>query len=254
MEDNANCNSDERFYYNEKVDVINPDTGTVQDAQIVSSRGQVFRVKYTNSNQEQNIDLDEKLILKQCKFNINKLGKPGRNFKRFNRLDIRNTITNRFYEGIVLKVDKDRILVRYSIDDKAIEEWIMKDSNNIAPVGKYTSKLYTKFNNSDEINDYLHKKKKIIKINEYQEKKYRNDLLQVNLRIKDITGDGNCLFRAISDQIYGNEDYYSIIKSKCFDYMELEKDFFCQFIEGGLEKFDEYIELKRMEGNINIFN
>jgi hypothetical protein len=33
------------------------------------------------------------------------------------------------------------------------------------------------------------------------------------LRIKEMEGDGNCLFRAISDQVYnGNQENYNIIR------------------------------------------
>ena len=38
------------------------------------------------------------------------------------------------------------------------------------------------------------------------------------------------------------------MKSKCLDYLELEKEFFAQFIEGGLEKFEDYIEMKKIDG------
>jgi hypothetical protein len=70
----------------------------------------------------------------------------------------------------------------------------------------------------------------------------------INMKIKEIKGDGNCLYRAIADQIYGIDSCFELVKSKCMDYLELEKDFFSQFIDGGKEKFDEYILMKRMDG------
>lgn len=30
--------------------------------------------------------------------------------------------------------------------------------------------------------------------------------------IKDVEGDGNCMFRAISDQLYGNEIYHKELR------------------------------------------
>ena len=61
-------------------------------------------------------------------------------------------------------------------------------------------------------------------------------------------GDGNCMFRAVSDQVYGNEEYHDIIREKCMDYLLIEREFFSQFIEGGDKEFDNYITMKRKSG------
>ena len=61
-------------------------------------------------------------------------------------------------------------------------------------------------------------------------------------------GDGNCMFRAVSDQVYGNEEYHNIIREKCMDYLLIEREFFSQFVEGGNEEFDNYINMKRKSG------
>ncbi len=134
------------------------------------------------------------------------------------------------------------------------EEWITKDSKNIAPIGKYSGKFNPNLHTPEEINAHLYKKKKFFKTNEQQEKKFREELRSINLKIREIKGDGNCLYRAVADQLYGNENYYDILKSKCLDYLELEKEFFSQFIEGGIDKFEEYIMMKRMDGNNIIYN
>ncbi len=63
--------------------------------------------------------------------------------------------------------------------------------------------------------------------------------------IKEIQGDGNCLYRAFADQLYGDENDYNFIKTKCFDYIEIEKEFFSQFI--ALD-YDDYIVRKRRDG------
>jgi OTU domain-containing protein 5 len=69
------------------------------------------------------------------------------------------------------------------------------------------------------------------------------------MKIFDIKEDGNCLYRSISHQIYGNEEYYNVIKNYCFEYLKIESEFFGQFINGGIEKFSEYLELKKKDGN-----
>jgi OTU domain-containing protein 5 len=54
--------------------------------------------------------------------------------------------------------------------------------------------------------------------------------------------DGNCLFRSIADQIYGDEEMHSVVRAMCMDYMVKERDHFSQFIT---EDFDAYITRKR---------
>ena len=39
-------------------------------------------------------------------------------------------------------------------------------------------------------------------------------------------GDGNWMFRAVSDQVYRNEEYHDIIKEKYIDYLLIERVFF----------------------------
>ena len=49
-------------------------------------------------------------------------------------------------------------------------------------------------------------------------------------KIKKISGDGNCLFRAISHQVYGNEHHHRILRARCCTYMLQESNFFKSFI------------------------
>lgn len=37
--------------------------------------------------------------------------------------------------------------------------------------------------------------------------------------IKRSSGDGNCLFRSVSDQLYGDEKYHGEIRKLCMDYI-----------------------------------
>ena len=56
------------------------------------------------------------------------------------------------------------------------------------------------------------------------------------------------MFRAVSDQIYGNEEYHYIIREKCMKYLLIERKFFSQFVEGGDKEFDNYINMKSKLG------
>ena len=80
------------------------------------------------------------------------------------------------------------------------------------------------------------------------ENKFRFDLFKKQYALHLIKRDGNCLFSSISDQVYGTDKHNKIIREKCMDYIEKNKSFFSQFIEGGEAKIKSYIERKRKNG------
>jgi len=69
-------------------------------------------------------------------------------------------------------------------------------------------------------------------------------LAKKGLRIAPMAKDGNCMYRAVAHQIYGNPEKYDLIKKNCCDYMEKERDHFSQFVT---EDFKEYIKRKRLD-------
>lgn len=77
---------------------------------------------------------------------------------------------------------------------------------------------------------------------------YKKALEEQHLAVVAVSGDGNCLFRAVAHQIYGDERHHAVVRAKCMDYMEAEVDFFSQFIEGGKEWFPFYVAAKRRDG------
>jgi len=77
------------------------------------------------------------------------------------------------------------------------------------------------------------------------ERKFEQDLQKsTGFHIKKMSEDGNCLFRAIADQIYGDAEMHSTVRKMVMDYMVAERDHYSQFVT---EEFDEYIERKRQD-------
>ncbi|GLT48693.1 hypothetical protein SLA2020_223010 [Shorea laevis] len=64
------------------------------------------------------------------------------------------------------------------------------------------------------------------------------------LEVKRMLADGNCLFRAVADQVYGDSEAYDLTRQMCLDYMEQERDHFSQFITEG---FTSYCKRKRRD-------
>lgn len=56
--------------------------------------------------------------------------------------------------------------------------------------------------------------------------------LKINgLYIRDVESDGSCLFRAISDQLYGSENRHEELRATCVRYMRGHEESFAPFIE-----------------------
>lgn len=69
---------------------------------------------------------------------------------------------------------------------------------------------------------------------------------QLGWRIEKVSEDGNCLFRSLSDQLWGHQDEHLVLRLKTMDYMEVNKDLFAHFILDS-EPFEHYITRKRKQ-------
>ena len=65
---------------------------------------------------------------------------------------------------------------------------------------------------------------------------------QSKLVLQRVQGDGNCLFRAVALQVYGDENWHDRVREECMDFMVKDKTHFEVFIDGD---FEEYVRLKR---------
>ncbi|CAI8016573.1 OTU domain-containing protein 5 [Geodia barretti] len=54
--------------------------------------------------------------------------------------------------------------------------------------------------------------------------------------------DGACLFRAVADQVYGDQDMHSVVRNHTMDYMLKNADYFSQYVT---EDFEQYVNRKR---------
>ena len=233
----------EDFNYDETVEIIDKERGSVNEGKIVSIRGEILIVYNKSTKQEEKYMREDNIIIK--------LWEPGRPFQVFNRIDFKLT-DNSWVIGMIIDIneEKEQILIKYENKAKnKKEEWINIHSERIAQIGKYTSGISSgKLISAEEINKKLFKNRKFITLNKDQEEKIKDNIEKLDFFIKKMEGDGNCMFRAVSDQIYGNEDYHNIIREKCMKYLLIERKFFSQFVEGGDKEFDNYINMKSKLG------
>ena len=99
------------------------------------------------------------------------------------------------------------------------------------------------------------KKKKVINIDPIFQQAMKN---QLGFEIREIGDDGNCLFRAVADQVYGNQNLHGLIRDKCCNYMEMHREKFKEFIdtEVNFRDISHYINnmrvLRTWGGNLEI--
>ena len=127
----------------------------------------------------------------------------------------------------------------------------------------YQNKKYNEENNQNKnnnTNNYNNDSKKKRKNKKKQrdeiDEKFKQHLESLGYFIREVRGDGNCLFRAVSEQMEGNENNFVEYREKCINYIKENKDTFAPFIEDD-EPIDKYIERmsKNSEwgGNLEIY-
>ena len=256
---------DEKFYNDEYVDIIDKKAGNSYEGRIIAIKGDQLFVENIEKRNEKLYNKNDKKIIKQWS--------PGKRIKKFNRVDFQLNGTDYWVVGVVVNImSNNKILIRYRNNNNfkpICEEIVDVNDKRIAKVGLYTkfdgdkNKLLSStvlnlgnstFNNlenninSNHKNVLNNKRKrsnennKTLTKEDEEEEDFQILLLQSNLRIKEVKGDGNCLFRAVSDQVYGTDQYYELLREKCMDYLVIMRRFFEPYIG---EDFDDYIKEKR---------
>jgi len=79
---------------------------------------------------------------------------------------------------------------------------------------------------------------------EWSEKdlRFENAMRRKGYRIKRMGEDGACLFRAVADQLYGDQEMHHCVRAQCMDYIERNADYYSQYVT---ENFEEYVSRKR---------
>ncbi|KAG6546372.1 hypothetical protein Mapa_012413 [Marchantia paleacea] len=77
--------------------------------------------------------------------------------------------------------------------------------------------------------------------------KMNEQLAPLGLKVVNMTGDGNCFFRAVADQLDGNEEEHSKYRRMVVDFLEEHRPDFEPFLEEETP-FDEYCNNMRQDG------
>lgn len=61
--------------------------------------------------------------------------------------------------------------------------------------------------------------------------KFQKELEFLGVKLKDVSGDGNCLFRSIADQLDGTEATHVFLREEACKYILNNEEFFRNFID-----------------------
>eukprot|EP00941_MAST-03F_sp_MAST-3F-sp1_P002994 g2994.t1 len=195
-------------------------------------------------------------------------GRP-RKFKVGQRIEVfdEHPTQQKFSEAEVVELDKHRVKVHFKGFVAKWDEWLSVDSDRIRQFriekqrqrrsGTLSSAGILPSSSSEFVpvlgrhtsfvNNYR-QAKRVIAAEDPRYAKYRNALEARGLRIQPVEGDGNCLFRSIAHQIYGDDEKpsagssgavaHQTVRRTCMDYMETQRSHFEPFVQG-LRMFDD---------------
>ncbi|CCI44709.1 unnamed protein product [Albugo candida] len=149
-------------------------------------------------------------------------------------------------EAVVGIIAQGQLYVRY-VDQPQRTEWVPIDPSRIAPFGQHIRRRTSSHSRLSSVEPTL-PRNRMIQAQNPRFLHYRDSLLQHDLKISTVDGDGNCLFRSVSHQVYGNDQFHEVVRRYCMDYMESEKDYFEPYVVGNMDDFLRYLEHKRKNG------
>jgi hypothetical protein len=171
-------------------------------------------------------------------------------------VDVLDT-TDKFLPAKIIAIDEQHcmVLISYLGWEGRYDEWLNSNSYRIKPANTYTSLNNTAgnllHNSNNDKNLTVDSLGRIHPQSSYtatvdNESRFRQLLAdRLGFDIVDQKEDGNCLFRSVAHQIYGNPNYHCVVREKCLKYIELERNFFSSYIS---EDFLSYINRMKQDG------
>ncbi|KAG8460407.1 hypothetical protein KFE25_011898 [Diacronema lutheri] len=71
-------------------------------------------------------------------------------------------------------------------------------------------------------------------------------LAEFGLAERTVHGDGNCQFRAIADQLYGDQEHHAVVRSMCVDQLLAAAERYRDYVVA--ETYDGYVQKMSLDG------
>jgi OTU domain-containing protein 5 len=126
-------------------------------------------------------------------------------------------------------------------NDLASNSCVKQTDQNGVDFIKVIEETVSGYNSGDE---YLEPKENTLSDEEWKKRdeKFAKSLSERGLIIKEMAEDGACLFRAISYQLYGDQEMHDSIRQQTMDYIYQNREYFEQFLT---EDIHSYVKRKR---------
>jgi len=202
---------------------------------------------------------------------------PGSKLKLNQRIEVRDS-RGKWLETFVIEITPNEVKVHYKGYHPKFDEWLDRSTSRIRSFGRCKQNLGDKqvvqmrrwqvpvvpdsahpHKVSTGTSEYAQDRERYhrqgndsgnpevpVEVNEYTG--YLAALARRNLSVQPMEGDGNCLFRSVSHQLYGSDEFHGLVREKCMDYMLANSSFFSQFVVDGAASFHLYIAAKRRDG------
>ena len=177
----------------------------------------------------------------------------GGELKLNHRIEVRDTM-GQWIEAEVIAVYPQAVRVHYhNWHAKWDEDVARDDADRIRPYGRSKSLKKTRMpiprSRIASVRPQRAERARTMAANSQPFIAYEQALLHTyQLRVQPVDGDGNCMFRSVSHQVYGDERHHMLVRQKCMDYMEIEREYFAHFVEGDMNDFLQYLAHKRQSG------
>jgi hypothetical protein len=84
-------------------------------------------------------------------------------------------------------------------------------------------------------------------------RKFSEQLAKIGLALRDISGDGNCLFRALCDQLEGSESNHLTYRKSVCEYMRKNRLEFEPFVAALAEEIEDKAKKKSVASQSDLF-
>ncbi|KAJ0411189.1 hypothetical protein ATCC90586_008905 [Pythium insidiosum] len=162
-------------------------------------------------------------------------------------IEVRKPGKTMWTEAHVVKARPDRVMVRYAGRQVDWDEWIPFTPETVAPAGEHIRTRACSITRRLSVTPNVNRSR-VIEAQNPRFQHYRQALAAQGLSIFSVEGDGNCLFRSVSHQIYGDDRHHGLVRRLCMDYMESEKEYFEPYVVGDMADFLRYLAHKRRDG------
>lgn len=162
-------------------------------------------------------------------------------------VEIRKMNNNVWREALVVDGRSNEVLVRYAGQHQRYDEWISFTPEFISPSGQHFRKRTLSNQRQLSVVPCI-ERSRVIQAQNPRFQQYQDTLASRGFVIHSVEGDGNCLFRSVSHQVYGDDRYHALVRAYCMDYMESEKEYFEPYVVGDMSDYLRYLEHKRRDG------